>query len=122
MSGTTSGVEFRQSGDDINMHIFRGKTLSFEIIWGGSSPIDISGYQAVLQARSLDGALMLDLSTANNGIAIDGPSGKLSFTASPAITNQVNKVGHYELEMITPADDIYRVISGDISPVEEIVL
>jgi hypothetical protein len=46
MSGTISGVEFTQSGDDVNLSVFRGKTLRFSVIWGGATPIDISGYQA----------------------------------------------------------------------------
>ncbi|VAW12426.1 hypothetical protein MNBD_ALPHA09-1891 [hydrothermal vent metagenome] len=121
MSGTTSGVVFSRSGDDTNMRIFRGKTLNFEIIWGGSAPIDITGYQASLQARDAAGDLMLDLSTGNGGIVIDGPTGKLSFTAAPAITDQVIKAGRYEVEMTTAGGDVYRVISGGISPVAEVV-
>lgn len=121
MSGTTSGVTFEQSGDDVHLSIFRGKTLSFDVIWGGSAPIDITGYQAALQARSANGGLMLDLSTANGGIVIDGPNGKLSFLAAPAITDQVTKPGRYEVEMTTPGGNVYRVISGGIAPVDEVV-
>ena len=122
MSGTTSGVAFTNTGDDVNMQIFRGKSLRFDIIWGGATPIDITGYQAALQARNLAGSLMLDLTTANGGIVIDGPNGKLSFSAGPEITNQVTNAGRYELEMTTAAGDVYRVISGSISPVEEVSL
>ncbi len=121
MSGTTSGVAFTQSGGDVNMHIFRGKTLHFEIIWGGSTPIDITGYEAVLQARNIRGDLMLDLSTSNGGIAIDGPNGRLTLSASPTLTNQVTMAGAYELEMTTAGGAVYRVISGGISPIEEVV-
>ena len=122
MSGTTSGVAFTQSGDDTNMRIFRGKTLKFDIIWGGSTPIDITGYQAFMQARSRDGVLMLDLTTSNGSIVIDGANGKLIFSASPTMTDQVKKAGRYEVEMTTPGGDVYRVISGGISPIGEVVL
>jgi hypothetical protein len=122
MSGTTSGVTFTQAGEDTNMHVFRGKTLKFDVIWGGTTPIDISGYTAALQARSLDGQLMLDLSTANGAITIDGPNGTLSFAAPPATTSLVSRPGRYELEMTTAGGDVYRVISGGISPVDEVVL
>ncbi|PHS21160.1 MAG: hypothetical protein COA84_16045 [Robiginitomaculum sp.] len=121
MSGTTSGVIFSRTGEDTNMRIFRGKTLSFSIIWGGSAPLDITGYSARLQARDRGGALMLDLSTSNGGITIDGPGGTLSFAADPALTDQVLTAGRYEVEMSTAAGDVYRVISGGISPIEEIV-
>ncbi len=121
MSGTTSGVIFSQSGNDTNMSIFRGKSLNFNIIWGGSTPIDISGYQASLQIRDASGGVMLDLSTSNGGIAIDGPSGKLILQATPLATSQISKAGYYELEMTTSSDEIYRVISGSVSPVDEVV-
>ena len=121
MSGTTSGVSISQSGEDINLQIYRGKTLNFNIIWGGSTPIDITGFQASLQAQSLDGDVLLDLNTTNSGITIDGSNGKLSFKASSVLTNQVTKPGRYELEMTNLSGDIYRVISGSISPIEEIV-
>jgi hypothetical protein len=121
MSGTTSGVVFSRTGEDTNMRIFRGKTLSFSVIWGGSTPLDITGYSARLQARDRGGALMLDLSTSNGGITIDGLAGTLSFAADPALTDQVLTAGRYEVEMTTAAGDVYRVISGGISPIEEIV-
>jgi hypothetical protein len=121
MSGTTSGVAFLPSGDDIHMHVFRGKTLAFDIIWGGAEPIDITGFAAVLQARDRRGALMLDLSTANGGIAVDGPNGRLSISGGPAVTDAVTASGVYEIEMTTDTGQVYRVISGLVVPVEEVV-
>lgn len=121
MSGTTSGVAFHSSGDDINMQIFRGKTLAFEVVWGGSAPIDITGSSAVLQARDRHGALMLDLSTANGGIVIYGPQGRLSISADTAATSGVTTPGVYELELTTAAGAVYRVISGLVAPIEEVV-
>lgn len=121
MSGTTSGIEFTQSGGDVNVQIYRGKTLNFDIIWGGDTPIDITGYQATLQAKSLDGSVLLNLDTASGGILIDGPSGKLSFNAGPVLTSMVSKPGRYELEMTAQGGDVYRVISGSISPIDEVV-
>lgn len=122
MSGTTSGIAFTQSGNDINMQIFRGKTLNFNIVWGGTTPIDITGYQASLQARGRDGELLLDLDTGNGGITIDGPNGKLTFTASPTATSMVSKPGSYELELTNQSGDVYRVISGNISPIDEVAI
>lgn len=46
MSGTTSGVQFHSIGHDTHMTVFRDKSLSFEVIWGGAEPIDITGYSA----------------------------------------------------------------------------
>ncbi|WP_453960819.1 hypothetical protein [Amorphus suaedae] len=114
-------MAFFPSGDDITMHVFRGKTLAFEIIWGGAQPIDITGFTAVLQARDRHGALMLDLTTDNGGIAVDGPNGRLFVSGTPAVTSAVTAPGVYELEMTTGTDEIYRVISGLVVPIEEVV-
>lgn len=121
MSGTTSGVKFAQSGADIHMTIYRGKSLRFELIWGGANPIDITGHVAALQARNAAGELMLDLSTANGRIANGGASGKLTFTATPEATRAVDAPGSYEIELQTPSGDVYRVISGNVSIVDEVV-
>lgn len=120
MSGTTSGVKFAQSGPDTHLTIYRGKSLRFEVIWGGSSPIDITGHSAALQVRDAADRLMLDLSTANGGIVNGGANGKLTFAAGPEATRAVDAPGSYELELQTPSGDVYRVISGNVSIVDEV--
>ncbi len=121
MSGTTSGIAFAQSGADTHMTVYRGKSLRFEVIWGGSSPIDITGHSAKLQVRDAAGHLMLELSTANGGIANGGGDGKLTFTATPEATRAVDAPGSYELELQTVSGEVYRVISGNVSIVDEVV-
>ncbi len=121
MSGTTSGVEFSKSGGDVHMNIFQGKTLNFEVIWGGTKPIDVTGYQAVLQAKDFKGQLMLELSSFNGKVSIGDVDGRLVFTCSETDTRSVNRVGKWELELTAPNGDIYRALSGVITPIEEIV-
>ncbi len=121
MSGTTSGVEFTQSGEDIHMRIFRGKTIGFEVIWGGSVPIDITGYQASMQIRDLKNSLLLEFSTANGRIVADGTDGKFTFSGNPSDSRAVTAVGKWELELTAPNGDVYRALSGIVTPVEEIV-
>ncbi len=121
MSGTTSGVDFSHSGDGIHMKLYRGKTPNFEIIWGGSTPIDVSGYEASLQIRDLNNALMLEMSTANGKITVGGTDGKFTFSASSSETSTINSVGKWELELTAPGGDVYRALSGTLTPIEEIV-
>lgn len=121
MSGTTSGVEFSQSGDDTHMRIYRGKTLRFEVIWGGDTPIDVSDYAAALQIRSLKGDLILEMSTANGRIVAGGADGKFTFSASDTDTRSIDEVGNWELTLTAPGGDVYRALSGTVTPVEEIV-
>lgn len=122
MSGTTSGVQFRPNGHDTDLIVYRGKSLSFEVVWGGASPIDITGHTAALRARAYNGKPLLELSTANGGIANGGPTGKLSLTASPATTRSIDSPGFYELELIAPNGSVYRVISGKLSFEEEVAI
>ncbi|MBL4800170.1 MAG: hypothetical protein JKY50_22470 [Oleispira sp.] len=125
MSGTTSGVVFTSTGnssDDLNFRIFQGKTVSFEIIWGGSSPIDITGYSSSLQIRaSRDRDLIFEFSTTNGRIAIDGPAGKLTFSATDTETAVIDRDGIYEVELVNTGGDVFRVISGTFRPILDIV-
>ncbi len=122
MSGTTAGVEFSITGEDTHMRIFRGKTLHFDIIWGGSSPIDSTGYHALLQIRNLKGDLVLEMSTDNGKVSAGGEDGKFTFTGSETDTRAIITTGKWELELTAPNGDIYRVLSGIVTPVEEIAL
>ncbi|MEZ5849061.1 MAG: hypothetical protein R3D68_00240 [Hyphomicrobiaceae bacterium] len=122
MSGTTSGVLFTPNGAMTDLTIYRGKSLRFEVIWGGSTPLDITGYTATFQARSYAGRLMLELSTVNGRVSNGGADGRLTFVAPPAATAGVDAAGTYELELATPTGDVYRVISGRVTIEEETVL
>ena len=121
MSGTTSGVAFTQSGASTEMTLYRGKSLAFEVVWGGPSPIDITGYTASLQVRSHTGRLLMELSSANGRVVNGGGNGRLAFAAPPAVTRAVDTHGTYELELTAPTGHVYRVISGNVAIEEEIV-
>lgn len=121
MSGTTSGVAFTANGSETDMLIYRGKSLAFDVVWGGDAPIDITGHSAVLQVRDFQQRLLLELSTANGGAVNGGLDGKLTFSAQPAATRGVTAPGRYEIEMTTPAGLVYRVVSGAVSISEEVV-
>ncbi len=121
MSGTTSGVLFTPNGAMTDLTIYRGKSLRFEVIWGGSAPIDITGYAATFQVRNYSGRLMLELSTANGRATNGGSDGRLTFTAPPETTAGVDSAGTYELELTTTMGDVYRVLSGRVTIEEETV-
>jgi hypothetical protein len=121
MSGTTAGVEFTHDGRDTAMLIFRGKSVRFEVIWGGATPLNITGYTALLQARDHAGRLLIEFSTANGRIQNGGANGTLTFTAPPEATRAIaSESGRYELELNTPSGQVYRVLSGAVKVEEEI--
>lgn len=120
MSGTTAGVIFSPMGDDTHMKIFQGKTLNFEVIWGGENPIDVTDYQAVMQIRDHDKEVALEMSTDNGKIQVGGSDGKLTFVGSETDSRAVETSGEWELELKTPDGDVYRALSGTVTPVKEI--
>lgn len=122
MSGTTSGVELSQSGNDVHMRLYQGKSLNFSLVWGGETPLDVSGYGAALQIRDHKDTLLLALDTAaQGGITLGAADGLMTFSASPEQTRAIDRAGVWELELTTPAGDVYRAVSGTVSPVKEIV-
>ena len=104
----------------MHMGIFKGKTLHFEVIWGGTSPINITGYQAVLQFRDRTNQLMLELSTGNGKVDVEPQDGKFRFVGDEADTRLIDRLGNWELELTAPNGDVYRALSGTVTPIEEI--
>ena len=121
MSATTAGVEFEKRGKNTNMFLYCGKTINFEFTLSGDGPVDLTGYEATLQARDRHDNVLLELSTDNGGIIIDGPNGNLKFSASAEATALISKKGNYEVELVPPNGDVYRIASGLFVPVEEVV-
>lgn len=120
MSGTVSGVQFSIRGDDVDMRVFRGKSIAFIVTWGDVSPIDVTGCTALLQARDPSGALMMELSTASGHVTMGGVDGNIVFSAPPAISRGCTRPGTYELELVTPGGATYRVMSGQVTIDEEV--
>lgn len=120
MSGTVSGIRFTPIGDDINIEIFQGRSLNFSLVWGGDTPIDITGYEAAFVARDYNKNIMLNCSTETEGLLIDGAAGKLTVFATPERTRQVSRPGLYEMKIVTPDGAVFRVLSGTVYPVQEI--
>lgn len=122
MSGTKTGIAVIAQGGDLILSFFQGKTLNFPVIYGGSDPVDVTGHSAHFQARDGDGLLVIDLSDANGGIVLGGADGRITLkmpaaqTAALAVTS-----GVHELELVTPAGDVYRLFSGSFSIIPEVV-
>lgn len=115
MAGTTSGVSISKNGDDVDIIIYQGKTVNFEIIWGGSAPIDVTGFSAKLQARQAasSSAILAEFSNANSRISVGGADGK--FTISMSATDSANLkpcVGIYDFEITDVGGNVYLVMSG----------
>lgn len=84
-------------------------------------PVDLTGYTARLQvredARSND--VMLELSTENGGIEIDGPDGLITLIFAADKAGVVTFAAEYDM-VISEAGESVRLIYGPITPVQTI--
>ena len=115
MAGTTSGVSITKNRNDVDIVLYQGKTVNFEVIWGGTTPIDVTGYTAKLQARETpeSASAMVTFQSPSSGITVGTTDGKFTFTMSAANTTAlVPAVGVYDFEITNPSGAVYQVMSG----------
>lgn len=122
----------------VNLTIEQGSTweesfiLSTKDAQGVETVTNLTGYTARLQARATVNtpSVLLDLSTQNGGIVIDGPSGKLTLVMSATATAAIDwsptgkyepATGKYQVELTTPDGKVSRFIQGTITLDPEIV-
>jgi hypothetical protein len=81
------------------------------------TPINITGYTAALQLRSLpsDTTTALSLSSPSSGIVITGASGLVAVHATAAQTGAIIAgYYYYDVEITSPAGVVTRLIQGQI--------
>ena len=83
-------------------------------------PMDLTGYAARMQIRprvSSDTEL-LELTSEDGGIVIDGPSGQLTLFATDSQTSDLSfRTAVYDIEIVSPAPESYvtRVLQGKVT-------
>ena len=104
-----------------NTVIDQGADWFLNVTWEdvNGDPIDITGYTAALQLRTspLARVVSLNLTTENNGLAIDGPIGKVSIHATNVQTADLTPQRYtYDLELYSPTNPVVvtRLIQGTI--------
>lgn len=83
-----------------------------------TTPFDLSGYTARMHVRARAGAPdppLVELTTENGGLTIDGPNGTIDVVVSAAQTTAL-PVGRvvYDLLLVAPSGDIIRLIEGSM--------
>jgi hypothetical protein len=115
MAGTTSGVSISKNGDDIDIVLYQGKTINFEVIWGGETPINVTGFTARMHAREAASstAILAEFTNANGRISVGGANGKFTISMSAADSAALKPcVGIYDFEIISASGAVYLVMSG----------
>ena len=86
------------------------------------TPVDLTGYTARMSIKDkIGGAVLHSLTTENGGIVID-PAAKTIFLSIPAATTEdfTWSRGVYDLEMVSSAGKVTRIISGRIALSREV--
>jgi len=115
MAGTTSGVSISKNGSDIDIVLYQGKTINFEVIWGGTTPINVTGFSARMQARQAASAtaILAEFSNSNGRISVGNSNGKFIISMSAADSALLKAaVGVYDFEIVDTAGNVNLVMSG----------
>ena len=110
----------------LKLKIIQGATFRKPLVWlapDKTTPIDLTGCTARMQVRGEveSPTVLLELTTENDGIVIDGPAGKLTLHLSPAATTAISwESGVWDLEVAHPNGDVTRLVQGSISVSPEV--
>lgn len=102
----------------------QGSTFNLAATYKDSSgsPINLSGYTARMQMRkSIDDASpIIELTTANGRISIDGPTGKVTMTIAAGDTATLDAGdGVYDLELVS-GSVVEKLIKGTFTVEREV--
>lgn len=90
-------------GNEVNITTFQGKTISFTYTYGGTAPIDVTGYTAALYVKRnySDSALYTSFTIANGRVNVGGVNGQITFsmTAADCAALSAPFSGVYQLEL-----------------------
>lgn len=100
--------------------IEQGATLDLPIFFkdGDGVALDYTGYTARMQVRQnvSSSAVLLELTTENGRLILDGPEGNLTLLVTAEDTADITwRKGVYDIEMVAPDDTVTRVLQGTIT-------
>ncbi len=101
-----------------NFEIEQGATWTREILVKDSLgvPIDLTGITARMQIRDTveSSSFLIELSTANGRITVNGPAGELTLTISAVDTAALMTGGVYDLEIVNVDATVDRLLEGNV--------
>lgn len=108
-----------------DLKIIQGATLVESIIWKDESdtPVAFTGYTARAQAREYydSPTPFMNLTTENGGIVLGATDGSIALHMSAAATAAISD-GHgvWDLELVAPSGEVYRLLQGKICVSKEV--
>lgn len=96
----------------------QGATFSRSITWKDSKrvPIVLTGYQARMQVRETVNAegVVLELTSHNGRITLNASPGRVDLKVDDSImANTPSGKYVYDLELVAPSGDVYKLVQGN---------
>jgi hypothetical protein len=125
VAGSMSGVNLKRrvENDDLDMTIFPGTTLSFDLVlYNGGQAEDLTGWSIALTATANNGTTVLDLSTGNGkatvlpiggGRADALVNGRVRFEEAAEVTAKARN-GTWKVMAVTPDGKVSQIVSGRV--------
>ena len=112
-----------------NLYIEQGATFTLGFNWHqegtpdadglptAGAAYDITGATVRMQARKTQqSSILIDASTTNGKITIDGPTGRIDIKLADSDTDLLTyKSAVYDLEIEMASGDVYRLLQGSIT-------
>jgi hypothetical protein len=109
-----------------NLIIEQGATFMYDVLYRENGEVvDLTGYTSQMHIRKslTDPNFVIELTTENNRISIDGSIGKISLYISAADTRLLNfETGVYDLEITSPSPNsrVTRLMEGSVTFSKEV--
>lgn len=108
-----------------DIYMEQGATYNQPLVWKDSSgtAVNVTGYTARMQIRrTLDATtVILTLTTENGRITVGGSNGLITLLVSAADTAALTTFcGVYDLEVISPAGVVTRLLEGQVEISKEV--
>lgn len=103
--------------------IYQGATFSRVITWKDESEtlVNLTGYTARMQIRQrIGGDTLIALTTENSRIALGGTAGTITLNVSATDTAALTMDGVYDLELVSAAGVVTRLLQGSVTLSKEV--
>lgn len=112
-------------GNSASLTIYQGKTLEATLIWGGNTPVNVTGWSARLTVR-LDytsASPTADFTVGNGRVVVGGADGMFTFTMSATDSAALTApfTGVYEVEVTNDEGQVFRAVAGAVDIIPEVV-
>ena len=110
----------------LNLKVDQGATFSKVVVWKTGTPaavVNLTGCTARMQVRNklTDPVVLLELTTANGGIALGGAAGTVTINLSATQTAAIAWVtAVYDMEIIYSNGVVRRLLAGSVAVSPEV--